>query len=299
MKKTSPFSVTIQEVCMRDGLQNEPVILTPVQRISVIEALADSGLAHIQVGSFVNPRMVPQMAGTEVVVKGLRRLIERVAMSVLILNERGLRIAIELDVKHVEIFVSASDTHSKRNTNVSRTDAMQKASGMIRLSKRAGINVTAGVMCAFGCFFEGNVHQSVVKEMVDQFLDSGAGEIALADTTGMAGPNDVKSLVNIIERMVPVDCVSLHLHDTKGMGMNNLRAGLEAGVRKFDASVGGLGGCPFIPGAAGNIDTLSVVEFMQTMGISTGINAEKLAAAGKALECMLIRGRDHNSPLLQ
>lgn len=282
--------VTIQEVCMRDGLQNEPVILTPVQRIDVIEALVDAGLTHVQIGSFVNPRIVPQMAGTEIVVQALRHLKERVAMSVLILNERGLETVIELDVKHIEIFVSASETHSRRNTNVSRPDAIQNASRMIRCAQKAGIHVTAGVMCAFGCFFEGAVPQAIVKEMVYELLESGCGQIALADTTGMADPDDVESLVDLVGRMVPLNCVSLHLHDTRGMGMSNLKAGMEAGVRKFDASVGGLGGCPFIPGATGNIDTLSVVEFLETTGYTTGVNLEKLGTAGRALKSILAAG---------
>ena len=282
--------VTIQEVSMRDGLQNEPVILTPVQRINVIEALANAGLSHIQIGSFVNSRVVPQMAGTEIVVQGLSHLLERVAMSVLILSEKGLEIALEHDVRYIEIYVSASDTHSRRNTNISVAEAITKASRMIRRAQKAGIHVTAGVMCAFGCFFEGAVPQKIVQQMVHEFLESGSSEIALADTTGMAGPDDVESLVNLVGRMVPVDCVSLHLHDTRGMGISNLKAGMEAGVRKFDASVGGLGGCPFIPGATGNIDTLYVVEFLETMGFTTGVDLEKLRAAGRALKSILAAG---------
>ena len=286
-----PFQpVTIQEVCMRDGLQNEPVILTPVQRIDVIEALANAGISHIQIGSFVNPRVVPQMAGTEIVVKALRHLKERVAMSVLILSEKGLEIALEHDLRYIEIYVSASDTHSRRNTNISVADAIKKASRMIRRSQNAGIHVTAGVMCAFGCFFEGAVPQVIVQQMVHEFLESGSSEIALADTTGMAGPADVESLVNLVGRMVPVDCVSLHLHDTRGMGISNLKAGMEAGVRKFDASVGGLGGCPFIPGVTGNIDTIYVLEFMETAGFTTGVNLDKLRAAGRALKSILAAG---------
>ena len=286
-----PFQpVTIQEVCMRDGLQNEPVILTPVQRIDVIEALANAGISHIQIGSFVNPRVVPQMAGTEIVVKALRHLKERVAMSVLILSEKGLEIALEHDLRYIEIYVSASDTHSRRNTNISVADAIKKASRMIRRSQNAGIHVTAGVMCAFGCFFEGAVPQVIVQQMVHEFLESGSSEIALADTTGMAGPADVESLVNLVGRMVPVDCVSLHLHDTRGMGISNLKAGMEAGVRKFDASVGGLGGCPFIPGVTGNIDTIYVLEFMETAGFTTGVDLEKLRAAGRALKSILAAG---------
>jgi hydroxymethylglutaryl-CoA lyase len=211
-------------------------------------------------------------------------------MSVLVLSEKGLEIAVEHDVRYIEIYVSASDTHSRRNTNISVADAIKKASRMIRRSQTAGIHVTAGVMCAFGCFFEGAVPQVIVQQMVHEFLESGSSEIALADTTGMAGPDDVESLVNLVGRMVPVDCVSLHLHDTRGMGISNLKAGMEAGVRKFDASVGGLGGCPFIPGATGNIDTLYVVEFLETAGFTTGVNLEKLRAAGGALKSILAAG---------
>ncbi len=150
-----PETVAIQEVSMRDGLQNEPVILTPIQRIYLIEALISAGVRRIQIGSFVNQRVVPQMAGTEIVWQGLRKFSEQVAMSVLILNERGLEKAIEHDVQHIEIYVSASETHSMKNSNVSTANAIRQASRMIQLSRQSGIHVTAGVMCAFGCFLKG------------------------------------------------------------------------------------------------------------------------------------------------
>jgi hydroxymethylglutaryl-CoA lyase len=282
-----PEPVAIQEVSMRDGLQNEPVILTPIQRIYLIEALISAGVRRIQIGSFVNQRVVPQMAGTEIVWQGLRKFSEQVAMSVLILNERGLEKAIEQDVQHIEIYVSASETHSMKNSNVSAANALRKACQMIQLSRRSGIHVTAGVMCAFGCFFEGNVPNILVKQMIGEFLESGAGEIALADTTGMAEPAAVESLIDLLRQDIPVERLSLHLHDTRGQGMSNLAAGIEAGIRKFDTSVGGLGGCPFIPGASGNIDTASAVEFLEARGFTTGINLEKLRFASSALRSIL------------
>lgn len=279
--------VSIQEVSMRDGLQNEPVIIAPDQRVLLIEALLNAGLNRIQIGAFVNPKLVPQMAGTEMVWQKLKRLSEEAAMSVLILSDSGLEKAIELNVKHAEIYVSASETHSKRNSNVSVADAIRAAHRMIQRARRVDMNVTAGVMCAFGCFFEGNVPQRRVKEIVGQFLECGATDIALADTTGMAFPDDVTSMINLLRHDVDIDCVSLHLHDTRGVVIKNLEAALDEGVRRFDASVGGLGGCPFIPGATGNINTLAAAKFLQDKGFSTGIDLKKLVNVEKELKSLL------------
>jgi hydroxymethylglutaryl-CoA lyase len=268
-------TVMLQEVGPRDGLQNEAVILSPAVRADLIERLVDAGLGRIQIGSFVNPKRVPQMAGTDKVWKLLRKK-EGVRYSVLVLNQRGVEQAIAQDVPYVEVFVSASETHSLKNSGVGVAEALETAVRMIDLAQRSEIGVTAGVMCAFGCFYEGPVPIERVVEIVSALEASSPAEIGLADTTGMARPDDIKGVIESVGSMVGVDRLAIHLHDTRGLGIANLLAALEMGVRRFDTSVGGLGGCPFVPGAVGNISTEQTVEILESMGFRTEVDVEKV-----------------------
>lgn len=280
-------TVILQEVSTRDGLQNEQRVLTIAQRIEVINALTDAGIRRIQVGAFVNPRLVPQMAGSDLVWQELKLRKTAVLHTVLILNEKGLDKALSLNVEHVEIYVSASETHSLKNSHIGVRGALFNADKMIRRAKQAGIGVTGGIMCAFGCFFEGPISQDKVCEMAADFVEAGAIEIGLADTTGMAKPNDVRSLVQRLRTIIPFEMIGLHLHDTHGYGLRNLVAGLESGVRKFDASIGGIGGCPFIPGAKGNIATDQAINMIEQLGFSTGIDLGRLLIAESLLKSYL------------
>jgi hydroxymethylglutaryl-CoA lyase len=282
--------VLLQEVGPRDGLQNEPVILPPDARADLIERLADAGLPRIQIGSFVNPRRVPQMAGTDEVWKLLRKK-HGVRYSVLVLNERGVEQAIALQVPHVEAYVSASETHSRKNSGVGVTEALQSAAQMIDGAQKSGIGVTAGVMCAFGCFYEGPVPVERVVDIVSALMANSPAEIGLADTTGMAQPDNIRTVIESVSPMVSVDRLTLHLHDTRGLGMANLLAALEMGVRRFDTSVGGLGGCPFVPGAVGNISTEQTVEQLESMGFCTGVDLEKVHKTNEMVVALL-RGAD-------
>ena len=273
-KGTTP-RVLLQEVGPRDGLQNEPVALLAEVRARLVEHLVQAGLPRIQIGSFVNPRLVPQMAGTNLLWKSLRKQ-EGVRYSVLVLNERGLEEAISAGIPHVEIYVSASETHSRRNTNTSVEEALAHADRMIQTALDNGMSVTAGVMCAFGCFYEGAVSVERVTEIVQALDGRRPTEISLADTTGMADPDAIKTVVSAVEDRLGIDRTTLHLHDTRGFGLANLKTALKMGVRLFDVSVGGLGGCPFIPGAKGNISTARAVETAESLGFETGVRLEPI-----------------------
>ena len=274
--------VLLQEVGPRDGLQNEPQTLSPETRADLIERLLDTGLPRIQIGSFVNPRKVPQMAGTGEVWQRLRHR-PNVRYSALVLNQRGLETALAEGIPHVEIYVSASETHSLKNVGVTIGDALAEAVRMVETALRRGAGVTAGVMCAFGCFYEGSVPLEKVRELVGRFDAVGPVEIGLADTAGLGEPERVKSVIESVVELVGADRLTVHLHDTRGTGLANLRAALDAGVRYFDASVGGLGGCPFIPGAAGNIATEAACALLESLGYTTGVDVAKVTEVGKHL----------------
>ncbi len=192
------------------------------------------------------------------------------------LNERGLERALAEGIPQIEIYVSASETHSQRNSGMSTAKALSLATRMIGQALESDRGVTAGVMCAFGCFYEGPVALEKVLDIIRQFVSAGAVEIGLADTPGLAEPSGVKTVVTAVGEIVSLDRLTLHLHDTRGYGMANLRAALDMGVRQFDTSLGGLGGCPFIPGAKGNISTEQTVDTLESLGYRTGVDRKRL-----------------------
>lgn len=274
--------VILQEVCPRDGLQNEPVTLPVEVRAQIIEGLSEAGLRRIQVGSFVNPARVPQMAGTDQVWR-LVRPREDTRYSALVLNHRGLGQALAAGIPHLEIYVSASETHSSRNVGMTVQEALSQACSMIDSALAAGLSVTAGVMCAFGCFYEGDVPVARVVDLVAALDRSDAVEIGLADTTGMADGTAVREMLQALSGQVKPPRIAMHFHDTRGQGLANVRASLDLGVRRFDTAVGGLGGCPFIPGAAGNISTERTIHLLEEQGFETGIDLSRLAAVREML----------------
>jgi hydroxymethylglutaryl-CoA lyase len=280
--------VLVQEVGPRDGLQNEPRTLSVEARIRLIEDLVDAGIPRVQIGSFVNLRRVPQMMGTDLVWLRLRRRPDT-RYSVLILNRRGLELARAAGVPYVEIYVSASETHSLKNSGTSVRRALSEACLLIEEALKDGMGVTAGVMCALGCFYEGRVPVERVARLVAEFEEHGPAEIGLADTTGMGEPDAVKRVIQSLAETTVPSRLSIHLHDTRGFGMANLVAALELGVRRFDASIGGLGGCPSIPGAAGNISTEAAVVSLHRLGYPTGIDLDKLRSVTKGLESLVGR----------
>lgn len=282
--------VTIQEVAPRDGLQNEKTILSPAQRSQFIKRLVESGLTRVQVGAFVNPKRVPQMAHTDEVILLLESH-PKVRYSVLALNMKGVESAIRSGVGHVEVFVSASETHSMKNSGMSISVALDSSRMMIKEARNAGLTVTSGVMCAFGCEFEGQVEIRRVKQIIEYFIEAQPEEVCLADTTGQSNPDLLESTLLEILTVVDVDRISLHLHDTYGHAEKNLLRALELGIRKFDSSAGGLGGCPFIPGAAGNISTEKVLGILNERGFMTGVDLEKIMSAGQFIKDLLQTGK--------
>ncbi len=271
MKNIIPQEVTLHEVVLRDGIQNEKNIIPTEEKIKLINKLIDCGLRRIEVSSFVNPRFVPQMADSE----DLWNKIERkkdVLYSALILGEKSLDRAIHCHVPHVGIFLSASETHSLKNSNRSVSEAKKEAIVLIEKAKSAGMGVRAGVMNAFGCAYEGKIPIEKVTNLISNLVKAEPDEICLADTSGMANPRQMREVLKQVREVVGDRTVSLHLHNTRGLGLANVWEALQHGVRIFDTSMGGLGGCPFIPGARGNIATEDTVHMLHEMGIKVGID---------------------------
>ncbi|MBW2069518.1 MAG: hydroxymethylglutaryl-CoA lyase [Deltaproteobacteria bacterium] len=273
-------SVVIEDQTLRDGIQNEAKILSVEEKLEIWMMLLNAGVTRAQVASFVNPRKVPQMANAS---EFVGRLIERGYrnFSVLVLNQRGLERAISAGCKRVEISISASDTHSRRNAGMSRDEAIRAMEKMVITAKRAGLFIRAGVQCAFGCRYEGKIAEEVVLDIVKRELDLGADEVALADTTGMGNPLQVQELSAKVLELSGNRPVFLHLHDTEGKGLANAFAALEVGVRHFDATVAGTGGCPFITGALGNVAMEDLVFMLEQMGIATGVDFDSIVKCAR------------------
>jgi len=282
-----PNEIIVEEVSLRDGLQNEDRPFSVAEKLRFIQGLEESGLKRIQVGSFVHPQRVPQMANTDEVFTALQRK-PGVTYTALILNERGLDRALDCDVSLLSMSVSTSETHSRKNTNQSLAEAREQIGKLVERALQAGIHVRAGVQMAFGCGYEGPISPQVVLDLVDLYARLGVHEITLADTSGLANPRSIYELVGRTgDRVGNETPILLHLHDTRGLGLANVVAGIQAGATIFDASLGGLGGCPFIVNARGNIATEDVVFMLGEMGVSTGIDWRKLSRLTLELEGLL------------
>lgn len=286
MKHALPKKVEIHEVVLRDGIQNEKKIVPTEEKVRLIGELVACGIRRIEVSSFVNPRLVPQMADAEELWEKIERK-RGVLYSALILSGGGLERAIRCRVPHVGIFVSASEAHSLRNSNKTVADALKEALRLIGRAQDAGIRVRAGVMNAFGCAYEGPVPVARVIRLVRAFMKRGPAEICLADSSGLANPLQVENGMACVRRETGAAELSLHLHNTRGLGQANVFAALRQGVSIFDTSLGGLGGCPFIPGARGNIATEDTVYLIHEMGLKTGVDLDGLIRAGLPLEAFL------------
>ncbi len=280
--------VQFEDQTLRDGLQSETRIFTLSEKRRLVELLAEAGLTRIQVGSFVHPRRVPQMADTDELVRTLAARAGLV-ISGLVLNARGLERARACGLGHVALSASVSDTHSHRNANQSAAAAIDAVAGMIREAVRDGLTVIGGLQCVFGCVYEGAVDPDRVVAAAEKMAAAGATAINLADTTGMAHPRQVAALCERVRRTLPEVELILHLHDTRGLGLANMLAGYESGVRGFDVCTGGLGGCPFVRGAAGNVPTEDAVQAFEAMGVTTGIDLEGLVKVVDFLEAALER----------
>ncbi len=281
-------NLILEEEVMRDGLQLESQVFSLDNKIALFNLLLKAGLKRIQVGSFVHPKIVPQMADTDELIRAIGPQ-TATKITGLILNEKGLDRALQCGISHVSMSVSVSDSHSRKNANRSASEALSAMTGLIRNALKQGLEVRAGLQSAFGCVYEGAVSERSVLDAAIQMASAGAQEINLADSTGMATPLSVRSLVSLVSRELPDVQLSLHLHDTRGLGMANMFAGYEAGVRIFDVCAGGIGGCPFIKGAAGNVPTEDAVHMFESVGADTGIDVSRVVDAVRFLEKILNR----------
>lgn len=271
--------VCIRDVALRDGLQLEaPVALE--RRLAIAEALLAAGVRHLEAGAFVSPRAVPQMADSEAFFVLLPRQ-PGVTYSAIVVNERGLQRAEQSGVDEVHYVVSASDTHSRVNIRRSTAAAVVE---LCRAVQSTELPVEVVVATAFGCPYEGEVDTRSVVEIVDAALEAGAIGVSLADTTGMATPRLVRWLIDVVEPRMVGRRLAVHFHNTRGIGLANVMAAYEHGVRSFDASVGGLGGCPFAPGASGNVPTEEVALLLDDLGADTGVDIDALLGVSALVE---------------
>jgi hydroxymethylglutaryl-CoA lyase len=287
----TPFSdlhkaVTLIEVGPRDGLQSEKRIVPTATKIEIISDLVSAGIKMVQVGAFVSPRRVPQMADSDRLPSLLPPL-PGVIYNYLVLSRGGFDRALRSGATSVEISASASNTHSKRNTGMPGEKAVSDAVMMIATARERGLHVRASIQCTFGCVYEGNIAPDLVLATARAFLHRGPDMLVLADTTGMATPETVKAL---LDRLLPIagdTPIALHFHDTRGLGLANVMAAMGCGITRFDTSLGGIGGCPFVPGAAGNISTEATVKMMSEMDIETGIDIEAVTKCARRLQASL------------
>jgi hydroxymethylglutaryl-CoA lyase len=270
-----PRSVRIVEVGPRDGLQNESRPVPTAVKVELIRRLAASGLKTIEATAFVSPKWVPQMADAAEVLAGLEPGGD-VAYPVLVPNMKGLEAALAAGARQVAVFAAASESFSRRNLNCSIAESLERYAAVVAAARQAGVGVRGYVSCALGCPYEGEVAPRSVADVAAALFDMGCGEISLGDTIGVGTPVRARAMIETVAERVPLDRLAGHYHDTYGMAAANIHASLEAGVAVFDASVAGLGGCPFAPGASGNVATEDVVWLMQGLGIDTGVDLDRL-----------------------
>ena len=279
--------VLLEDQTLRDGLQNAPRLLSLEGKLEIARLLAAAGVRRLQMGSFVDPRRVPQMAGTEELVALVRRELPGVECTALALNERGLQRALGCGLRRLSLSVSLADSHSRRNAGCGAGEALSRVTGLVGRAREEGMVVRAGLQCAFGGDGEPVPWRQVVAA-AGQLVAAGAAEINLADTAGKAGPDDVVRLVGRVRRAVAVP-LSLHLHGPRERALANLLAGYRAGVRLFDVALGGLGGCPFVPGAGGNVATEEAAGLFASMRVATDLDLQALAAAAGRIGQLLGR----------
>ncbi len=280
--------VTIVEVGPRDGLQNEKVTLDRQTRLEFVEQLAGAGVRTIELGAFVSPQWVPQMAGSAELVKealsrreGAGSPLRGVDLSALVPNPRGMQDALDTGIKHVAIFASASESFAKKNINCTIEESFVRFRKVMEMARANDVKVRGYLSMCFGCPFEGNVPEGQVVRLVKRLAELGVYEISIGDTIGIANPAQVRRLVAKLVDAVGPERLAMHFHDTRGTALANILASLEQGIRVFDSSLGGLGGCPYAPAATGNVATEDVVYMLHGMGFKTGIDLEKLLPINK------------------
>jgi hydroxymethylglutaryl-CoA lyase len=279
-------NILIEEQGLRDGLQTLPITIDVENKIEWVNMLIAGGLKRIQVTSFVNPKLVPQLSDAAEVIKRLPKKND-VVFSALVLNLKGVERAIEAGIKHLSISISASNTHSVKNANKTIEAAKEEFKRMVTLALANGITIRGGIQCAFGCRYEGVIDENLIYNLVQDHLETGVQEIALADSTGMGNPYQVKRMMQKVKQIANETPVALHLHNSENKGYANVIAALDAGVTQFDTAFGGLGGCPFIKNATGNIATEDTVHLLHQLGYTTNINIKEVSKITLVMEALL------------
>ncbi|MCE5173319.1 hydroxymethylglutaryl-CoA lyase [Paenibacillus profundus] len=291
-----PASVTIKEVGPRDGLQNEKVFVPTEDKIAWINQMSGTGLKSIEITSFVNPKWIPALADAAEVAKGIERK-PGITYSALVPNRQGLERAFEVDVDEAAVFMSASETHNQRNINKSIRVTFPILREVAQEALSAGKSVRGYVSTVFGCPYEGPVSIDEVIRVAETLFEMGIGELSLGDTIGIANPKQVQGVLDILLQRFDAKKLALHFHDTRGTALANILVSMDMGITTFDASVGGLGGCPYAPGASGNVASEDLLYMLDEMGIRTGVNQEKLLSAARFIQEKI--GRDLPSRNLQ
>jgi hydroxymethylglutaryl-CoA lyase len=280
---TWPLQVTVVDVTPRDGLQDADHFVTSEQKLSFIHALVDSGIVAIEATSFMHPKWIPQLADADYVATHLQQH-PGVIYSALIPNMRGYERAQTAHIEEITLVVSASESHNRANLNRSVDESLAQLRQVAERAGTDGVKVRGAIATAFGCPFEGKVAPEAVLRIVHAYAEMGIQQVSLADTIGVGNPRQVFTLFQEARQVLPENIsLSAHFHDRAGYGLVNVFAALQAGVTTFDAAIGGIGGCPYAPGAPGNLSTETLVEYLEAMGFATGISLAKLAAARKQL----------------
>jgi hydroxymethylglutaryl-CoA lyase len=279
--------VRIVEVGPRDGLQNEKMPVSVEDRIAFVKALVGAGLHTVEVGSFVSPKAIPKMMGSDQVFLGVRDLPGE--FHVLVPNEKGYEGAKAVGAKVIAVFASASEGFSRANINCSVAESIERFKPVIERAKADGIRVRGYVSCVLGCPYDGDVAPQAVVDVSKTLFDLGCYEVSLGDTIGVGTPSKARQMLRAVAGSVPMPKLAMHFHDTYGQALANLYAGMEEGCRVVDSAAGGLGGCPYAPGATGNVGTEDVVYMLEGMGIATGVDMNKLLAATNTISALIGR----------
>ena len=275
--------IYMQEVGTRDGLQMESVFVPTEDKIKLVNALSDTGLAKIEVTSFVSPKAIPALRDAEIVMREITRK-PGVIYSALVPNVRGVERAIDAQTDELNLVMSASESHNQSNLRMSREESFAGLAQVAKAGRDAGVGVNVSLSCSFGCPMEGDVPEATVLDWCQRYIQEwGVHGVTLCDTTGMAYPSQVHALTRIFKSRWPETELTLHFHNTRGMGLANVLAAIDAGADRFDSSLGGLGGCPYAPGASGNVCSEEIVHALELMGFDTGLDLSRLIAAAKCL----------------
>jgi len=296
MAENLPAKVRIVEVGARDGLQNESGTVSTEIKVRLISMLTEAGLRHIEATAFVSPRWVPQMADHEAVLRALPAR-PGVVYSVLTPNLRGFEAAVAAGAREVAVFTAASEAFSRRNINCSIAESLQRFEPILQAARPLNIAVRGYVSCVAGCPYQGEVNPEAVAQVAKSLSDMGCYEISLGDTIGVGTPGQIKNIVEVVSRQIPIKCLAAHFHDTYGQALANVFASLQSGVTVFDSSVAGLGGCPYAAGASGNVATEDLLYMLHGLDIATGGDLARVAAAGTFI-CQAL-GRSTRSRVAQ